>query len=352
MKEDAYDRLAEALDRLPNGFPRTPSNVEVRILKKIFDEEEADLASRLTGEHEPLSEIAARLGLPEDELKPRLKAMAERGVVWMSRKNAQLTFRLAPFIVGIYEAQIEKMDHEYAHLIEEYLSSGGARGIMAPYPALQRVVPGRHAIKAEYILPYDDIKRMFGNAKSFRVEDCICRVQQDKVGGRRCDFPIVMCLNFTAHERPKDPHDVSREEAFALLDRAEELGLVHCVSNRIKGHFYVCNCCGCCCGILRGITDWGIEGSVARANYYAVIDPASCNSCGICVDRCQVKAIGEQDGTMFAQREKCIGCGLCVSGCPSGAASLERRPDAEIVDPPEDFSAWEKRRMASRGMAQ
>lgn len=33
MANDIYDQLADALDRLPNGFPRTPSNVEVRILK-------------------------------------------------------------------------------------------------------------------------------------------------------------------------------------------------------------------------------------------------------------------------------------------------------------------------------
>ncbi len=352
MNEDVFGKLAEALDRLPNGFPRTASNVEVRILKKIFTEDEAALASRLSSAYESLKDIAARLGSTASELKPRLVAMVKRGLLRMARKDASLTFRLAPFIVGIYESQIEKMDHEYAHLIEEYLSSGGAQGIMKPQPALQRVVPGRHAIKSEYILPYDDIKRMFENAKSFRVEDCICRVQQDKVGSRRCDFPIVMCLNFTAHERPADPHDVSMDEALALLDRAEELGLVHCVSNVIKGVFYVCNCCGCCCGILRGITDWGIEGSVAKANYYAVIDPDSCNSCGICVERCQVKAVSEQDGTIAVQQEKCIGCGLCVSGCPSEAASLERRPDAEIVDPPEDFKAWERLRIANRGIAQ
>lgn len=352
MKDDVYERLAGVLGRMPNGFPRTRSNVEIRILKKIFSEEEAALAGSLSHVREPLDEIAARLGVAADDLKPRLVALVKRGLAWMSREGGQLSFRLAPFIVGIYESQIELMDHEYAHLIEEYLASGGAVGIMRSEPALHRVVPGRHAIKSEYILPYDDIRRMLESAKSFRNEDCICRVQQDALGSRRCDFPVRLCLNFSPAERPKDPHDISKEDALALLDQAEELGLVHCVSNVVKGLFYVCNCCGCCCGILRGITDWGIEESVAKANYHAVIDPASCNSCGICVDRCQVKAIVEQDGMMVVQREKCIGCGLCVSGCAVEAAVLERKPDTEIVDPPEDFSAWEKLRIANRGTAQ
>jgi len=45
MATDIYERLADALDRLPNGFPRTASNKEIRILKKIFSPEEASLAS-------------------------------------------------------------------------------------------------------------------------------------------------------------------------------------------------------------------------------------------------------------------------------------------------------------------
>ncbi len=43
MSEDAYGLLADALDALPNRFPRTPSGVEIRLLKKVFTEEEARL---------------------------------------------------------------------------------------------------------------------------------------------------------------------------------------------------------------------------------------------------------------------------------------------------------------------
>ena len=71
----------------------------------------------------------------------------------------------------------------------------------------------------------------------------------------------------------------------------EQVGLVHTVSNVTEGVGYVCNCCGCCCGILRGITEWGIADSVAYANYYAVIEPEFCADCGTCIERCQVGAI-------------------------------------------------------------
>ncbi len=348
--EIVFERLAEALDRLPNGFPRTPSKVEILVLKKIFSDEEALIASRLTAEYEPVAEIAARFGSPEDELKTLLVDMSKRGLLWMSRKDAKLVFRLAPFVVGIYESQLENMDHEFAHLFEEYMEDGGAVGIMKPQPALHRVVPAQSAVKSEWILPYDDIKAMLQNSKSFRVRDCICRVQQDALGSRKCEFPLKNCMTFSPVERPKRPNDITKEQALSLLDETERLGLVHTVSNVIKDVYYVCNCCGCCCAILRGITDWGIEESVARANYFAVVDTEKCNSCGTCIDRCQVKAIIEKDDAVVVRLEKCIGCGLCVTGCPTQAASLVRKSDTELIEPPDDFDAWEKIRLENRGL--
>jgi len=42
---NVYDDLAAHLDRLPAGFPRTPTGVELRILKRLFTPEEAALAN-------------------------------------------------------------------------------------------------------------------------------------------------------------------------------------------------------------------------------------------------------------------------------------------------------------------
>lgn len=349
--DDVFDKLADALNRLPNGFPRTRSNVEVKILEKIFSHEEAKLASELLGTYESVGAIAGRLGVAEPEFKQRLVAMVKRGLVWMSRKDSKMTFRLAPFVVGIYEASLDNMDHEFAHLFEEYMENGGAAGIMKPQPAIHRVVPAQGAVQSEWILPYDDIKVMLNKAKSFRVRDCICRVQQDMLEGRRCNFPLRNCVSFSPLKRSSHPNDITKEDAIALLDKAEEIGLVHCVSNVIKDVFYVCNCCGCCCGVLRGVTEWGIEESVARANYFAQIDPGECNGCGICIERCQVKAINDENGVAYVHRDKCIGCGLCVTGCPNNASMLERNPDSELVDPPEDFESWERMRLHRREIA-
>lgn len=347
MNDDVYEQLAVALDRLPNCFPRTPSNVEILILKKIFTLEEALLASKMRRSMESANAIAERVGLSAEETKTRLTKMAKRGLVWVDKQVEK--FRLAPFVVGFYETQLENLDHELAHLIEEYFEDGGAVGIMKPQPALHRVIPAQKAVKSEWILPYDDVRKILMSAKSFRVRDCICRAQQDYIG-RQCSFPVRMCLSFSSHERPPNPKDISQQEALGILDKAEEIGLVHTVSNVMKGFGYVCNCCGCCCGILRGITKFGIKNSVAYANYYAVIDSDSCLGCRTCIDRCHVHAISEQEGVAVVDRNKCIGCGLCVTGCPNDVAILHRKPDNEISDPPVDFETWEHERLLNRGL--
>ncbi|HVM72264.1 MAG TPA: 4Fe-4S binding protein [Anaerolineales bacterium] len=351
MPDDDYVRLAEALDRLPNGFPRTGSGLEIRILQKIFTPGQAALACHLTGTFEPVEAIALRAEQPAAEASRLLFKMVRAGMVWLDRQDRQACFRLAPFVVGVYEAQAELMDHELAHLVEDYFAEGGTQGIMGLQPALQRVVPATGTVKAEAILPYEDVRAILLSARKFNVIDCICRLQQDQLGSP-CKYPVHVCLNFSQAERAPRPGDISQAEALSLLEQSEQVGLVHTVSNVMEGMGYICNCCGCCCGILRGITKFGIENSVAYSNYYAVIDPQFCAACGNCIERCQVGAISAGEGFSVVERSRCIGCGLCVSGCPNGVARLERKPEAEAVLPPTDFAAWEHARLVNRGLAE
>ena len=85
---------------------------------------------------------------------------------------------------------------------------------------------------------------------------------------------------------------ISKNEAYEVLKKAENAGLVHMTCNLESGHSYICNCCGCCCGFLRA-ANMGIP-NVVNSHYYAQIDPDNCDACGTCADeRCQVSAIEE-----------------------------------------------------------
>ena len=342
-----YNTLADALNKLPNAFPRTKSNIEILLLKKIFSPEEAWLCGQLTVQFESVENIAERIGLSIEETQSRLGKMAKRGFIWGNPKGGQV--RLAPFVVGIYEEQLWNMDHELAHLMEEWMDEGGAE-FMRFRPAIHRVIPAPSSTKSEWILPYDDIKAILRTKRSFHVRDCICRVQQDLIDKRKCDFPLKICLSFTSFERPPSEGSITLQEALDLIDETEKIGLVHTVSNIAEGFFYVCNCCGCCCGILRGITEYGIENSVAASNYYATNDPDKCMRCGTCIRRCQMNAISDYEGPSVVDRKKCIGCGLCVTDCEFEVMKLVRKPDNEIITPPKDFSTWEHERLKNRGM--
>jgi electron transport complex protein RnfB len=347
MERSVYERLADALDRLPNGFPRTHSGVELVMLQRIFSEDDALVASVLDRHLTDYAVIAKKMHRPAEQVQSQLRALARRGLV--GSNDRRTAFRLRPWLVGIYEAFREEMDHQFAHLVEEYFAQGGAAGIMQPDPALHRVIPTQSAVKSEWILPYDDVKALLDANRVFNVHPCICRKQQDFIG-RRCDFPLEICISFSAYDRPPRSGDISKAEAVTLLDRAEELGLVHTVSNVIEGVHYVCNCCSCCCTILRGIRDWGVEHSVAQSNYYTTIDSDACTGCGVCQTRCQMSAITIQDGVAAINRQHCIGCGLCVTSCPSNAAQLHLKPEDQIVHPPHDFAAWEQERLHHRHM--
>jgi hypothetical protein len=48
MPTDVYNNLRNYLHQHPLGFPETESGTALRILKKLFSEEEADLALNLT----------------------------------------------------------------------------------------------------------------------------------------------------------------------------------------------------------------------------------------------------------------------------------------------------------------
>ena len=354
MTDQVYEDLAGALDRLPGGFPRTETRVEIAILQRLFEPEEAGLAAQLAAETEPVEAIAGRAGLEAKVAKSMLKAMYKKGLIEAAFDKTGVKpawkFALMPFVVGFYEEQWETMDHDLAHLFEHYWAEGGGTGIMKYSPALHRVVPAQDAVKREYILPYDKIVPLIERSEYFELRDCVCRKQQELLDKRKCDFPLDMCMIFIPVKRPPGPHSITKEQALDALRRAEEVGLVHTVANVAEGVYYVCNCCGCCCGILRGITEFGIESSVARANYLAVVDPDVCRGCGVCADRCQINAITLMDGVAVVDESLCIGCGLCSTTCESDAMHLERKPNASIVAPPADRREWGGQRLRNRGL--
>ncbi|MGQ9683340.1 MAG: 4Fe-4S binding protein [Anaerolineae bacterium] len=349
-ERDPYRMLAQRLDQTPNGYPATASGVELRILAHLFAPEEAELASALTLTPEPAKAIAERLGRDAAEVYRLLRGMAKRGLITVARQPGELVFALMPFVVGFYEMQAGRIDAALAALVEEYFQEAFPQ-LLAVEPALHRVIPVAEAVPAGVeIMPYECASALLDGAAAWGVVDCICRAQQ-RLLGKGCTAPMDVCLVMSAtpgaFDRSPGIRALSREGAMGALRRAEEAGLVHSTSNTRGDIWYVCNCCTCCCGILRGIAEFGLQQSIARSAFCMQVDQAACTACESCLERCHFGALTVHD-VARVDAARCIGCGLCASVCPSKALSLERRPDAPDV--PEDMRAWRQARAQARGV--
>jgi len=225
----------------------------------------------------------------------------------------------------------------------EYIKSAGLF-FMKKKPQVMQVVPVEERIPDRtHALPYEQVSALIEKSRSFAVNQCICKKQMTLIG-RACEKPREVCLVLSETPGFYDRHPmggrvIDRDEALAILKSAEEAGLVHMTANVQKGHWFLCNCCGCCCSQLLAAR-FGMKGAV-NSHFYAEIDPGLCRGCGTCSERrCPIGAIVVEGETRTVNREKCIGCGLCASACPSGAIRLVHKDRDQIKTPPADEREW------------
>jgi ferredoxin len=354
MSEDIYRKLAQRLDAIPNGFPATESGVELRLLAKIFTPEEAALASVMRLTREPAAAIAARAGVDPKTAYRTLKKMTRKGQIRVKRGEGQLAFGLMPFAVGFYEEQLPRMDVELATLFEQYIQEIRGGTIAHSAPAINRVIPVEEAVPFDLeIFPYERATTMLEEAKAWAVRDCICRVQRRLIG-KGCDHPVENCLVFApvagVFDHSKVDRAITKEEALRILRETEESGLVHSTGNYRDGHQYICNCCTCCCGVLRGVAEFGVPTAVAHSDFYAVVDADLCIGCEDCVERCQFGALAVPEDICEVDYARCVGCGVCATVCPTDALHLERRPAGKTLPLPTDNDEWLSWRAEERGI--
>jgi electron transport complex protein RnfB len=291
---------------------------------KIFKPEDIELFCDLKLTLETPEQIAKRTGRAIEGLEEKLTSMWERGQIFGVKLGNVKLFKMVPWALGIYEFQLPHMDRELAAMCEEYMAVYG-RQFLSKNPQFMQVIPIERQIPAKHeSLTYERVSSIIENGKSFLLNECICKKEKELLD-HKCEKPMEVCLVIApvqgVFENPRYGRSISKTEAYDVLQKSEEAGLVHMTWNVESGQFFICNCCGCCCGILRGINELGIPASkVVNSHYYAEIDPDQCVACGTCADeRCQVNAIEAGDDFYRVDRDKCIGCGLCVSTCPSEA---------------------------------
>ncbi len=72
------------------------------------------------------------------------------------------------------------------------------------------------------------------------------------------------------------------------------------------------------------------QGIIEISPDIAVINPNTCDNCGICVDICPYYAIERTNARILINSLACVGCGACVPGCPKNALDLNHLTQAQL----------------------
>jgi len=338
MKGDIYKRLARHLDNLPGGFPPTDSGVELRILKRLFTPQEAELAIYLTLLPEEPRVVARRAGLSRDETARRLEEMAKRGLVLREgRETAPPRYMAAQYLVGIWEYHVNDLDTDLIKDQNEYLPFLSEQAWK--FPQMRTIPVGRSLTPEHKVLPYEMAEELVRAQKKFSVGPCICR-REHTMMGKGCDKKEDSCLGFGMavdyRKRNGMGREIDLQETLDLLKWADEAGLVLQPANA-RDALWICLCCGCCCQVLKMFKRSPKPAETAVSPFFAAYSPENCKTCGICVNRCQMEALKLEADQVRLDVNRCIGCGLCISTCPTGSLRLVRKPDLEQPEVPKDI---------------
>ncbi len=335
---EIYQQLRQRLDDLGTGFPATQNGVEISILKRMFTEEDARMFMMLTPMIEDAQSVAKRLELPVEQTAAHLEDMAVRGLLFRQKKGDLARYAAIPFVVGIFEFQLNRVDRKLAEDIEAYYQQALGKTFQAWSTPVLRTIPINREIVSEWpIAAYEDAMEIIDRQKTIAVAPCICRSMAAEID-KGCDKPLETCFLFGSHAAYYVDNAMGRyidkEEARQIVAKNDEAGLVMQPFNSqsVGG---MCSCCGCCCGMLRSLKLQDNPAEAVKSNYYAQVDQETCVGCETCVDRCQMEAIFMEDEKAHVEKNRCIGCGLCVTTCPTEAMSLVKKSEENLYLPPE-----------------
>jgi electron transport complex protein RnfB len=338
MTEDIFRQLQERLDQYSVGFPATNSGIELKILKKLFTEKDAELFLALSPRLEPPDSVAHRLDKPVETVAARLEEMSRRGLLFRLEKEGTPRYGAIPFVHGLFEFQVKNLDSELAKMVEQYASEGFDEAMVKSEGYFLRTIPvGRSVEVEQHIASYDDAVEILRTKDKIVVTDCICRKRKELVD-HSCGKTLEACFMFGSMGQYYLDRDMGRQvdadEAIAIVTQCQEAGLVTqpATSQNPSG---MCNCCGDCCGVLGALNKFPKPAERVFSNHYAAVDSEACTGCETCVDRCQMNALHMSDDELaVVNLDRCIGCGLCVITCPSEALELKLKKADQLRVPP------------------
>lgn len=306
VKERVLD-FANHINRTKRGTKGaiTETDPEYRILEPVVSDEMANLGMFLElRKPKSADEVAALAGKPVEQVSKLLAELADTGACFVNTIDGTDKYWLDLWIPGVMEMMVNHKENakKYPQIAEAFEAYGRVRGPKTAglFPVgmgLMRVIPIERTVSGETRrASYEEISTYLNENDLFSVSNCSCRTAREIMGEGCGHLKEDMCIQMghaaEYYIRTGRGRQITREEAFDIIRRAEDNGLMHQIPNTDgpgKTHA-ICNCCGCSCFSLRTATMF-YNNDMVRSNYVSHVDKDKCVACGECVEHCPVNAL-------------------------------------------------------------
>ena len=343
-KKNLKKLVAKMTDVMPRRLhvqPVKETDPEYYGLVDVLDDDMVELALAMKQRKPTFPEdLAKKLGWSESKVVDTMEEMSRIGILEYNWENPskKKQYVLPLFVPGAAELlnmrgwfvkehpEVSDMFHEMTHQpldgITQMIPPGGAGIGMHVIPVEKAIPAEQKGASIEYLSHW--LKKYEGQ---IGVGICSCRRAQTVRGEGSGDVEDYWCMGvgeFAQYcaETGKDNKNITYEEAIEILQKAEDNGYVHQITN-IDGEnkiFAICNCAPGVCYALRTSQLYNTP-NMSRSCYTAHVD-----------------------------KESCVACGKCVEVCPAGAAKLGQKlctKDGPVKYPKQDLPddlIWTKKR--------
>lgn len=278
---------------------------EYLILEPVVTDEMAEVGLCLEfRKPKSAKEVAPLCGMSLEDAEKHLWELAVAGACFVNEIDGEDKYWLDTWVPGVMEMMVNHKENvkKYPQIAEAFEAYGRVRGpkTAGAFPVgkgLMRVIPIEMAIDGETRrASYEEVSKYLNEHEIFTVSDCSCRTAREVMGEGCGHLKEEMCIQLghaaEYYIRTGRGRQITREEAFEIIDRAEKNGLMHQIPNLDglgKTHA-ICNCCGCSCLSLRTASMF-LNNDMVRSNYISNVDKDKCVACGECVQVCPVNAL-------------------------------------------------------------
>lgn len=292
------------------GHKVTVEDPEYYGLACVVTDEMAEIALKMkVRKPMTLDQVAKATGKSKKYLEPLLQEMSSIGLLEYNWENPSRTkqYVLPMFVPGSAEFFNMKKDQIDAH---PELAKFFERMTFLPLEKITAMVPpggagiGMHVIPVEKAIETEnqsvDVEHISHWLKKYEGKyaagPCSCRMSRAKLGEGCGDDAEDWCIGVGDMAdylvETNKGHYVTYDQVLEILQRAEDNGFVHQITN-IDGEnkiFAICNCNVNICNALRTSQLFNTP-NMSRSAYIAKVDKAQCVACGRCVEYCPAGAV-------------------------------------------------------------